>query len=454
MRTYSLVHLSDRSLSSGLEASAADDRLVNATLLAHIAEFDRRRLFAPTKYPSMFRYCVGQLRMSEDMALKRVRAARVARQFPFVFDAIADGRLNLSGIALLARRLTRANGRALLEAAMHRSRAEIEELLARRFPMAESGATPAPARQGAEAATPGSPVAECLAGAGGERGQKAQQIAQAPGPVEIAGVFEASAPNSLPELQVRVTPVAPGRYEVAGLIGQQAYDALMASRELLGHAIPSGNLAEVIERAIALQYEQLRKRRCGDADRPRTTADASDAASSRSANPRHVPDAVRRAVWKRDGDRCAFTSADGHRCEERSQLELDHIVPVARGGRSTVANLRLLCRAHNQYLAEREFGRQHMQGKREAARRRRAEERARKQADRERTERRRAEIARQREELGEAFRNLGYRGAELERALGCCATRPEASLEERIRYALSFMPPRARKESPPTASAA
>jgi len=30
---------------------------------------------------------------------------------------------------------------------------------------------------------------------------------------------------------------------------------------------------------------------------------------------------VRRAVWKRDGGRCAFVSEDGKRCDERSMLE-------------------------------------------------------------------------------------------------------------------------------------
>ena len=77
-----------------------------------------------------------------------------------------------------------------------------------------------------------------------------------------------------------------------------------------------------------------------------------------------------------------------------------------------------------------------------------AAERFHKQADRQRIERRKAEIERQREELGEAFRHLGYRGAELERALACCATRPEAPLEERLRYALGCMAPKARRECP------
>ena len=460
MSRYSLRHLSDDSLTVGLDTSAADDRLANATLLAHIAEFDPRRLCLPTQYPSMFLYCVGHLRMSKDMAYKRVCTARVARRFSFVFDAIADGRLNLSGVTLLWKHLTPANGRELLEAAMNRSRAEIQEMLARRFPATGSSAAPASATSedtsaaspGADASPPEDPPAGPLAGAMDENRLEPQQNALVPGRVENAGVFGPPPPNSLPELQVRVTPIAPGRYELVAVIDQQSHDQLMSSKDLLGHAIPSGALIEVLERAIALQHEHLRRRRCGATDRPRSSANG--ATPRRSANPRQVPSAVRRAVCGRDGDRCAFVSADGHRCEERKCLELDHVVPVARGGASTVDNLRLLCSGHNRHAAERAFGKDHVQAKREVSQRRRASDRFHKQADRERVAKRKAEIERQREELGEEFRRMGLGGAELERALGCCATRPEAPIEERIAYALSFMPPRARKESPPGATAA
>ena len=35
-------------------------------------------------------YCVGELRLSEDAAFKRIRVARKAREFPVLFVAIAD----------------------------------------------------------------------------------------------------------------------------------------------------------------------------------------------------------------------------------------------------------------------------------------------------------------------------------------------------------------------------
>ena len=61
-------------------------------------------------------------------------------------------------------------------------------------------------------------------------------------------------------------------------------------------------------------------------------------------------------------------SADGHRCEETGRLEIDHITPVALGGTTTPENLRVLCRAHNQFEAERVLGKEHVQRRREIAR--------------------------------------------------------------------------------------
>src|SRR5262249_55215973 len=91
------------------------------------------------------------------------------------------------------------------------------------------------------------------------------------------------------------------------------------------------------------------------------------ATPKRSSNPRHVPAHVKRKVWKRDGGRCTFVSDTGQRCSEHKFLEYDHVVEVARGGRSTVEGIRLVCRAHNQLSAERTFGSQFMRAKREAA---------------------------------------------------------------------------------------
>ena len=131
MRSYSLTHLSDAVLLRDLATLIAHDRVTAAAVLAHIAEVDARRLYAAAGYPSMHAYCVGELRLSEDAASKRIQAARAARQFPLLFDALAEGRLHLAAVCLLAPHLTAENAERLVEAATHRRKAEIEEMLAR-----------------------------------------------------------------------------------------------------------------------------------------------------------------------------------------------------------------------------------------------------------------------------------------------------------------------------------
>ncbi|HEY5959622.1 MAG TPA: HNH endonuclease signature motif containing protein, partial [Polyangiaceae bacterium] len=75
-----------------------------------------------------------------------------------------------------------------------------------------------------------------------------------------------------------------------------------------------------------------------------------------SERARNVPAPVRRAVWGLDGGQCSFVDDEGHRCTERRFLEIDHVNPFAHGGESTLANCRLLCRAHNLHHANRVFG--------------------------------------------------------------------------------------------------
>ena len=137
MRAYRLSHLSDRELLRDLAALVARDRTTTAAMLAHIAEVDARRLYVPAGYPSMFEYCVGELHLSEDATLKRIQAARAARQFPAIFTAVAEGKLHLSAVCLLAPHLRAENAAELLGAAAHQSKSEVELLLARRFPRTE-----------------------------------------------------------------------------------------------------------------------------------------------------------------------------------------------------------------------------------------------------------------------------------------------------------------------------
>ncbi len=142
-----------------------------------------------------------------------------------------------------------------------------------------------------------------------------------------------------------------------------------------------------------------------------------------------------------------FVSATGRRCPSRTRLEFDHVQAVARGGRASVAGIRLRCRAHNQYGAERTFGAEFMRHQREQARRaadtrrRQREARGADEAPRPAEE---AKVRAAAEEVITPLRALGFRSDEARRAAALCESLPEASLEHRVRRALSYFHPRPR----------
>jgi hypothetical protein len=140
-------------------------------------------------------------------------------------------------------------------------------------------------------------------------------------------------------------------------VDQATHDDLLYAQALLGHAVPSGDVAQVFARALKTLIAKLERQKFAKTDRPRPCRPSEHA--------RHIAASVKRTVWERDGGRCTFVGESGHRCEARTRLEFDHVEAVATGGQATVQGLRLRCRAHNQLEAERAFGRDFMNARRE-----------------------------------------------------------------------------------------
>jgi hypothetical protein len=162
-----------------------------------------------------------------------------------------------------------------------------------------------------------------------------------------------------------VKPLAPQRFALQVTIDEETHEALRYAQDLLAHELPAGDVA--LKMALKTLVPELERRRFAATDQPR----AARQHGARSL--RLVPAHVRRLVWKRDQGRCTFVSEDGHRCAERRFIQFDHVLEVARGGEASVDGIRLRCRAHNQYTAERTFGAEFMRHKRIAAAEARAE---------------------------------------------------------------------------------
>jgi 5-methylcytosine-specific restriction endonuclease McrA len=401
-------------------------------VLAQIAEVEVRGLHV--RWASSLRdYCVRILHFSEDAAYKRIQAARAGRDFPVLFEAVASGRLHLGGACLLAPHLNAHNADDLIEEASWKSKAEIERLLARRFPKSEE--IPLVERlvaPGPLAPSQASPDSETLASTGAEH------------PLAPGQVVSRNGDHS------RSEPVAHERYALHLTMGRATYEQLQTLKALLAHQVPSGDLAEILDRAMAIAIRELEKRKFGAGVR-RRRGEAVSAAKPRS---RHIPSAVREQVWKRDGGQCTFVCEDGRRCAEQ-RVEFDHVLEFARGGESTVANLRLRCHAHNQHAAERAYGREFMQRKRAEARRAAAENREHAKAAAARRAERQAIESDPELSVVPWLRRLGF---PLDRARALaerCEDMKDATLEERVAAALrlSGMTASPRRSRPPAEAA-
>ena len=330
MTTHFLAHtLSDDQLLEQVRQLAVRERNATAQLVAHLAEVDGRRLYLGQGYSSMFTYCTQALRLSEHAAYSRIEAARLARRCPEVLPLLEDARVTLTTVCLLAPVLTRDNAATLLARATYKTKREVELLVAELAPkpdvvtMVRKMPAPSPRPKSA-----GPLVVESAASA----------------PVEAARSVQCPPPPTPAVL----APLSPERFRLQLTISREAHDVLRRVQELARHSVPNGDPAVLFERAIRLLLEQLERQRCGAVRRART-------ATTTATHSRHVPAAIRRAVWARDTHQCAFVGADG-RCQERAFLELHHVVPFADGGATSVENLQLRCRAHNAYEAAEWFG--------------------------------------------------------------------------------------------------
>jgi hypothetical protein len=340
-------HLGNAELTAELNRLARCEREATAALIVHLAEFDARRLFEGAGYSSLFKYGVAVLRLSEDAVYNRIKAARAARRYPVIIERLESGALSPTTVRLLAPRLTPENHQELLAAASGKGKHAVEELLARRFPQPD---VPARVRKVSRRRVP--PALEVPAGAPTPNSRAPVVGCEPPAEAAPAVASRAEPPLALPVpagARPVVRPLAPERYEIRFTASTELREKLRVAQDLLGHAIPSGDLAQVFDRALTLLVADLSRRKFAATGRPRRTRAQSDES-------RNVPAEVKRRAAARDERRCAFVAPSGRRCDERRFLEFHHVVAYAAGGLPTVENIQLRCRAHNGYEADLFFG--------------------------------------------------------------------------------------------------
>jgi hypothetical protein len=285
-----MKHLTDQQLEMSLWRAIRGERFHIRDELALITEMARRDLPLRRASPSLFAFLVEKYGFSEGSAQRRIDALRLAEAVESVPELFEQGQLSFEQISAIQR------GIRIKERTFTMLPAEKEELVK----LVAVGKT-------SEAAQI---VADCL------------------------GI-------ALPR-RTFIQEDSSGGVRIAVTLCPEDWSALKKSRERLSHAIPYGEMAEVMG-AVARFFLS------------KTNPSSDEFTATPVVAPQHLygalPDSVRRFIHRRDKV-CQYTDREtGQRCGGKFRLEVDHIIPRSEGGSNDPGNLRLLCRPHNQLVS-------------------------------------------------------------------------------------------------------
>ena len=368
--------------------------------LLALADFDRRRGWAALGHASLWSFLHHDLGLSAGAAFQRKVAAALLRRVPAMEAPLRDGRLCLSSVAELAKVLTPGNQAEVLPRFFGKSTREARDVVAAIAPRevvparvvvtalasvasgrasfltSETGAThpgrdprlgappapkpeaspdptssPTPSPTPSPSPSPTPPPALPSSSATAPVQVPAEALVQLSTPAQTEpGARSSDSTARAPATSTRtaVEPLTADLRRLHVTVSRRFLRKLEAARSIRSHANPSGSIEALLEEGLDLLLARETKRLAAASARPM--------AAPRLAAPERVPAGVRRSVWARDGGRCQWPLEQGGVCGSTWQVELDHVLPRARGGPSTAENLRLLCRAHNAEAARRVYG--------------------------------------------------------------------------------------------------
>lgn len=354
----SLRSLSDRDLLNSTKVVVARERGITITVIHHLNEVERRKLYLTLGFSSMFAYCTGELGYSASAAKRRICTARCIARFPETLPLLKANEVNLSTITQVSRIMKPHNSSAILGRIRGKSQREVEAIVAEYEPLlalpherARTVVVRVPASTATDlrtAATIGvSPAAIPIA-------------AEPPQEMQVAqNTMKTIQDGNGPEPEQAAHPVM--HFERRTVIQFCARENVMAKienvRALASHRLPMNAPLEQVIEFLADYFVQREDPKARHERREARETNAKPHTPPKTSAARAIPARVRDEVFVRDDCRCTYVGPDGKCCGSTHVVQIDHVMPVARGGSASIDNLRLLCARHNRLEAERLMGR-------------------------------------------------------------------------------------------------
>lgn len=299
MQTLSnpLSTLSSAELLQQLKLLVHREREVTVRILDLLEEIDSRKTFLELGYGSLIEFCILELKYSESAAYRRVQAMRARRHLPHIGSELLDGTLSLAVVA-------KAQG----------------------FLRSEEKRTQVP--------IPLDTRAELFSELKNKSLKETEKI-----------LIEKSPDNILAQESIRL--IASDIIEMKLFLNSAQLENLNQVRNLVSHRIHNATYSQIVDWMTKEVLEKLNPLFRKDSN---TRKDGSELNRGERV---HIPSNLKKIIWQRSQGRCCYRSAEtGRRCNSKYQLEIDHIIPLAKGGSHEITNLQLLCRAHNQWKAD------------------------------------------------------------------------------------------------------
>ena len=331
----SLRSLSNDTILSRIMRLTRCERSLTLRVLLCLNEIERRKLHHELGYRSMFDFCTKALGYSEPTAGRRIQTARALARYPEIQDLLTAGHVTVCAIARVAGVLAPHNKDKVLARIRGRTLDEVAEIVAEYKPRE----VPRDRVKVIAVAVPAVASAAALLPNPSPSVRVSEPVASKP-------CAAAASCEDRPEI------AGEKRFILEFSVDKEFMKKLEQIRSLSGHRLPPNASLEqvfalVMDRMIESESPVARQARREKRSMRRAPAVSTD------SNPRHIPARVRDEVILRDGQRCTYVSPDGRRCDSTRLLQIDHIVPVARGGTARLDNLRVLCAYHNRLEAER-----------------------------------------------------------------------------------------------------
>ena len=342
-----LSRINNQKLLEDFSLVVLKERTSTVEVIGYIAELYKRQLYAKLGYSSLFSMLIEKYLYSKSAAYRRIQAAKVVLLFPKVLEYLNDGKTNLVSLSLIEPHVTPEEGERVIEETLRKNKEEIEYYLAhtffkkvekmkdkiRRLPVIKK-----------------EPIYS-HSGSKDEREDLRENNPEIPEKY-LDFSLTATTPCEPKEEEIR-------RVKIEFVADEAVAKKIERAKQILRHKYPQGKLEDIFNEALETLLEKKDPERKIKRHSERNKVKRRILTGSLGLRPRddsrsrddsrYIPQAIQREVYRRDKGQCSYESKEGKRCGERNFLEFDHLQPWSLGGVSTFENLRLLCRAHNQY---------------------------------------------------------------------------------------------------------